>query len=384
MKRIISVLLALMLILTLTACGGNDADITVSGGENPNSDTSGTETELGGTELYTEVIKVLGNPEVTNVVGSETDPTTHMFRINDNGVQVRYIHIDALKDGEPVNIMQTSDFHFNRMSDRDYAENNPAVADTRIYRKGFRDESTVPNAKNVLSLADKFDAVAITGDNIDYLTWGSLDMIKEHIWDVLGDKVIMPLGGHDTTRVMESTVADTTTLESRYEILQGAWKHDIHYSNMIVKDRVMLVQMNNGQSKYYGTQAEKLAADIKTARENNTVILLFQHEPIATGDTNQARVAPITAGSDYGNFYKSGIGGSKYVADDVTAEVYKLITENGDVIRGVFCGHYHKNYYTEIKATYQKDGTTVDTTIPQIVLDTTTSAQGYITAINVD
>ena len=146
----------------------------------------------------------------------------------------------------------------------------------------------------------------------------------------------------------------------------------------------MLVQLNNGQSKYYGNQAEKLAADIKYARENNLIILISQHEPVATGDTAQARVVPITGGNSYENFYKNHIGGSKYSADEVTKKVYNLITNNADVIRGVFAGHLHQNYYTEIKATYEKDGAKVNAVIPQIVLQTATSAEGYITVINIE
>ncbi len=393
MKKTLSIILCLFLVFSLAACGGNNEN---SGGENPSVDVGANNSSsnntggdfdgssISGEALYANVLKALGNPKVTKVVGSEADPSTHMFRIDENGVQVRYIGIKAQKPGETVNIMQATDFHFNKMSDRDNAEQNPAIMDTRKYRKGFRDESTVPNAKRVIEIGKKFDAVALTGDNIDYLTWGSLDLIKEHIWDVLGDKVIMPLGGHDATRVMESYVKDNTTLESRFDILQSGWQHDVHYSNKIVKDRVMLVQLNNGQSKYYGTQAEKLAADIKYARENNLVILIFQHEPVATGDTAQARVVPITGGNNYENFYKNYIGGSKSNSDDVTKKVYNLITNNADVVRGVFAGHLHQNYYTEIKATYEKDGAKVNAVIPQIVLQTATSAEGYITVINIE
>ena len=234
-KKLIIGLLAIAIVFSLTACSGGEVQNPADNAINNDEQIGNTENGEGGTEpedsgaLYNRVLAALGNPKVTNVVGSEADPGTHMFRIDENGVQVRYIGISALKSGEEVNIMQATDFHFNKMNDRDNAEQNPSIMDTRKYRKGFRDESTVPNAKRVIEIGKKFDAVAITGDNIDYLTWGSLDLVKEHIWDVLGDKVIMPLGGHDATRVMESYVADTTTLESRYEILQSAWQHDIHY-----------------------------------------------------------------------------------------------------------------------------------------------------------
>ena len=41
---------------------------------------------------------------------------------------------------------------------------------------------------------------------------------------------------------------------------------------------------------------------------------------------------------------------------------------NADIVKAVFCGHMHSDYYTEIIATYKDaDGKTVDTVIPQYV-----------------
>ena len=395
MKKILSLILCFALVFCLAACGGSEqpsdnSSATSNGAQSgTNEETGGnTNTETNGAgssdgQLYARVLAALGNPAVTDAAGSASDAKGHMFTISENGVVVRYIGIDALKAGEEVNILQITDLHFNKMNDRDNAEQNPSVMDTRKYRHGFRDESTVPNAKKLIGMGKNFDAVAITGDIIDYLTWGSLDLVKEHIWDVLGDKAIVPLGGHDATRVMESYVADPTTLESRLDILQSGWQHDVHYSNKIVKDRVMLVQLNNGQSKYYGTQAEKLEADIKYARENNLVILIFQHEPLATKNMDYARVYPLDGSNDPVNYYKSCIGGSKYTADATTQKVYDLITQNADVVRGVFAGHMHQNYYYELDASYVKNGETVKTTIPHVVLHCAPSSKGYVNVINI-
>ncbi len=370
MSKLLCVLLCAILLLSFSACKPTDKTE-----ENPSNQDEQTGTkqpsqneEKDDKTGYEKVLEFFGNPMVSSVSGRATTPNSHIFKIDENGIRVRYTEIDALKSGEPIYIMQTSDFHFNKISERDIAENNPCITATRKVRKAYADESTVAAAKKVLALGDKFDAVAITGDNIDYLTWGSLDLIKEHIWDVLGDKVIMPLGGHDTTRLMEvSGPADPTTLESRYEILQNAWKHDIQYSNKIIKDRVMLIQINNGQSKYYEQQAQKLKADIERARKENLTILIFQHEPIATGKVEDSKLYSI-GGNSTNNYYKTGIGGSRYVADEASAEVYKLITENADVIKGIFCGHMHDDFYTEVKASYLKDGEKTDAVIPQIVL----------------
>ena len=418
MKKVLSLILCLVLVLSLAACGGAESTVNqnpdgsgTQSGEEGNASNSSDSTQAGdsqsgdgstsnstqggnsvtgtqaqpvdGTALYQRVLAALGNPTVSTQTGSAKDYNSHVVTLADSGVLMRYIGIKALKSGDEVNIMQATDFHFNKMNERDNTEQNPAVMDTRKNRKAYSDEATVPNVKKVLELGKRFDAVAITGDIMDYLTWGSLDLVKTHIWDVLGDKALAVLGGHDTTRVMQGTVGDSTTAQSRYDIIQSYWKHDVSYSNKIVKDRVMMVNIDNGASKYYGDQAKKLAADIKYARENNLVILIFQHEPLATKNAAYGKTYPLTGSSKTVNFYKNCIGGSKYSADAVTKEVLELITKNADVIRGVFCGHLHDGYYVEIDATYEKNGETVKTSIPQIVLGSSADYR-CITVINVE
>jgi hypothetical protein len=50
--------------------------------------------------------------------------------------------------------------------------------------------------------------------------------------------------------------------------------------------------------------------------------------------------------------------------------VYKLITENADIIRGLFCGHYHTSFYMEVEGSYpDKAGIRKRKTIPQYVLE---------------
>ena len=83
------------------------------------------------------------------------------------------------------------------------------------------------------------------------------------------------------------------------------------------------------------------------------------------------------------NYYKNCIGGSKYSADATTQKVYDLITQNADVVRGVFAGHMHQNYYYELDASYVKNGETVKTTIPHVVLHCAPSSKGYINVINI-
>lgn len=70
------------------------------------------------------------------------------------------------------------------------------------------------------------------------------------------------------------------------------------------------------------------------------------------------------------NFYSFPAVGHPDSADEATMKVYKLITENADVVKGIFCGDYHNAHYTEILASYvDVDGKKQDTVIPQYVTE---------------
>ena len=138
----------------------------------------------------------------------------------------------------------------------------------------------------------------------------------------------------------------------------------------------MCVVLDNGASRYWDEQIPLLEADIEKARENGYVILIFEHEPICTRNPEETDVYPIRK-NDTNNYDFSSrpIGNEK--ASGATLEVYNLITQNADVVKGVFCGHYHSDYYTEIIASYtDENGNKIDTVIPQYVL-TATVYDGY-------
>ena len=78
------------------------------------------------------------------------------------------------------------------------------------------------------------------------------------------------------------------------------------------------------------------------------------------------------------DFYTKGIG---YNAGGATGQVYDLITNNADVIRGVFTGDMHSDFYTEIVA---KTADGMQTTIPQYVLTGAFYDDGAVMHITVD
>ena len=267
----------------------------------------------------------------------------------------RYVTIDANKKGSTVNILQISDFHIVNTNAQDLQ--NPVTASVFEKYSGSKNGMGRTQFDEILKFTSYFDFTVGTGDNVDYMHLGALGLFKDTIFKL--DNVLLALGNHDISRMNNASVADTTTLESRYEILSQNWAHDVDYTSRVVDNTVMIIQLDNSQSKYYGDQAIKLEADIQRARNENLTVLIFQHVPLGVNDMNQSRVTPIDGGTAQ-NFQKTYIGGSKYAADTVTAKVYELIIKNADVVRGVFCGHEHEDFYTEIHGSYTKDGAKVD------------------------
>ena len=137
-------------------------------------------------------------------------------------------------------------------------------------------------------------------------------------------------------------------------------------------------------------QYAKLAADIEKARANGYIILIFQHIPIVTNNPKYKEIRPIyttdssvvydfSANTDANGKNFDGVRTNK---DATTTKVYNLITQNADVIKGLFCGHYHDDFYCEVKAT-EKDGT--ETVIPQYVVESTAfdAGTGHVMKITV-
>ena len=61
------------------------------------------------------------------------------------------------------------------------------------------------------------------------------------------------------------------------------------------------------------------------------------------------------------------IGGAER-CDATTMKIYDLITENADVVKAIFTGHWHSQFYSEVCASYEKNGEKVPAFIPQYVI----------------
>ena len=300
-----------------------------------------------------------------------------------NGLSVREVTIHSgSRDTTPVEIVQMSDFHFNFCNAMDFEENNPSTMSTYYNRDLKPNGASLPMALKCLEYGSMFDQAVITGDVIDYISNGSLELMKRYVWDA-HPGILATLGNHEPVRVLglPTDVPDPTSLQSRYELLQKTWAHDVYYTSKVVKNKVMVIQMDNSQRGFWDSQVAKLQADIATARSKGYTVLLFMHLPLSTGNPTDTAVTSFHVNDPSGatfDFYTKGIG---YNAGGATGQVYDLITNNADVIRGVFTGDMHCDFYTEIVAK-TADGT--QTTIPQYVLTAAFYEDGAVMHITVD
>ena len=327
------------------------------------------------------------NQNKIDIKGSSDDPNTWIYQLENSGVMIREVEIDSGTGGDAVEVVQLSDTHFNYCNERDMEEANPAVMSTWENRVAFRYPSTQTALNNSIEYASYSDQIVITGDAIDYLSWGCLELLYKYVWDPYPDTIIA-LGNHEPVRQMQGTVPDPSSLESRYQILQDNWKHDIYYTSKILTndqgiEKVMIIQMDNSQNKYWDSQVPLLSADIETAREKQIPVLIFGHTPLSTRNPEDAEhyAIRINDGSgDPANFYTSFIG---YSATGATKQIYDLITMNPDVVKGYFCGHWHCDYYTEIWSK-NADGTdNPDVVIPQYVMTGSAYDKGHAIKITI-
>lgn len=306
---------------------------------------------------------------------------------SDGGITVREVTVDSGRGGDAVEIVQLTDLHLNLCDDQDRADTNPALISTMANRKWLQNGASIPKIERCLEYAKNADQIVLTGDILDYLTHGALEWVKEHIFDAYADNLMVTPGNHDATRKVQGTVDDPTALESRLEILESYWPNDIHYSSKVLGEKVMVIQMDNASrdSKsgeyFWDEQIGPFRADLAKARENGYVVLLFYHIPIATQNPEYNVVMSSLKGDGAVgscNFFSSGANSAS--AHPATKEIYNLIVNNGDIIKGTFCGHHHSDFYTEIKAK-TADGT--DTVIPQYCLMGVPYGSGNVLKITV-
>ncbi len=313
-----------------------------------------------------------GRSDVTPGTTEDADPNEKYYRYS-NGTFIREVTIKSNKEGmKPLEIIQISDIHQKWINEDDKTENDPALMETANNRLPYYQNGRTGDELDYIAHSDM---TISTGDVIDYLSYGTLEVSQRDLFEA-DVNMLASVGNHEFSKDFASTVnKDTSSLESRREMLEQFWCNDIDYHSQVLGERVLVIILNNALMSYTEEQYVRLACDLAYACENNLIVLLFQHVPLNTANPDDQYVEFISVGDVGGatqerwhNFYSSAENiGNNSRTTGATEKVYNLIRSSADVIKGVFCGHTHQDIYTEILGT-DEDGSLNDTVIPQYVL----------------
>ena len=298
------------------------------------------------------------------------DPHYDIYRLKSTRQLISEVNLDfGLGLDTPFVIGAIADLHFNVCNQKDRQDEELSYTEQcRFWPENLK---WAPPAIRAIDACDFCDAAVIIGDMLDYLTDASLAFAIKNVFRAHPDFMVA-LGGHDYTKQVQTKKADMLPLEERLDILRAVWPHDIHYYSRDYLDKITIVILDDSQSKYLNCQIEPLRADIERARREGRVILVFQHEPIISKNPAETCVKAVIGNSGTRQDVDVGINptivGGSLRCEEGTAEVYDLITKNSDVVKAVFAGHWHSQFYSEIVSSYENDGKVVETLTPQYVI----------------
>lgn len=295
-----------------------------------------------------------------------------------DGVIERSIKIKAKKSGNPIHIAQITDLHFNFCNQKDFEENDPVLMSTYQNREWLKNASSVDNAIRCLEHVSSADAIVITGDILDYLSYGCEELAVKHVFAPYPN-VIAVLGNHEAARKVQGIHPEVMSYEQKAEWLKSFWKNDLYYSSTVLDERIMIIQMDNC-SEYVGFREEQIkpfTEDIELARRNDYTILLFFHVHISPNDEKYTEAQADRVGKGAWEYANLNVHGISEKHGEASEEILKIIKSNADIIGGCFCGHLHSDFYCEINA---ENGFT----IPQYILMGTPYDDGHILNIVVE
>lgn len=275
--------------------------------------------------------------------------------------------VENSSNSEELTLVQLSDLHINNLSKKDFADNRQTVFSFYRTRRFGLNAEFAQVAERALKYADAVaDQVIVTGDTLDNLNEGALDVQKRLIWSRYPN-IISTTGNHEWMEVTVGSMAEVLTKEQAKARLQEDATHDVLYSSKVQKG-VMIIQMDNaalndGRGYGYGyeeSQITRLAADLEIAKNNGYTVLIFQHVPLQTdeGKFNEIRTPESTPA----NTKPTG---------EINKRMIQLIKDNSDVIKGIFCGHEHDSSESTVGG------------IPQYLADGNHKSGGYAVKITV-
>ncbi len=344
-----------------------DANLNVSAKQTLQSivDTVYAKYERARNNITTESISTVNTPTYQEGVEGANE---QLFYLS-NGMRMREVTFDfGLGEGNELEVMHMSDFHYNYMNQYDFAEAYHTLLATydvraNTWAANVQGKGNLATGTKLLEYARTADQLVITGDIMDYLSAGAGELLHREFWDKYPNTMIT-LGNHEISQKVSETVKETLDTTTRYNRLTKLWEHNHTYSKKLLGDKVMLIQIDNSANVFFESQYDLLQSNIQEAKEKGYQILMFMHEPLVTGNSEDTAVKSlwVSDGKETYDFYNDKTNSNVYPnRDNATKQVYELITGNADVIKGIFNGHIHNNFYTEIKATANGE----EATIPQ-------------------
>ncbi len=309
-----------------------------------------------------------------------------IYKQAETGQVICELNVRSKKGGERVEIAVLADMHVHVINDED-KEDEEVMYTYRCRGMTFRHDVIFTAQKRAVQAAQYADLTVIAGDMIDYASKGALEYAKKEIIEKL-PSLLLTMGNHDITRNVCTEREDKLSYEEREDLLRQYWTNDLHYATKTLQDKVVCVAVDNTSKAFYTDEViEKFEKEIERARKDNNIILLFQHEPISTGDPRDREARSILPHrKEFWNICDHHKCGPEDTNEN-NIKMLDLIKDNADVIYGIFCGHHHDAIYTEITGSYiNQSGERVERIIPQHAVSGCpySNCAGVVTIIKVD
>lgn len=279
---------------------------------------------------YDKLLEIAESYNPVYVNATNRDDYAETTKVGD--VNVHEVVIGEAGDGKTeTTVVQITDLHFNSEDTNNWPLNNVEVT----------------NAQASLAWAKaNGQQIVITGDLFNEYSAGNMALVNQYVWnEIYKNMTMITLGNHD--------LIDT---EDGDPVLAQDWAK--LYQSKVLNEKVMIIMLDNASSNdvcaFTDEQYGLLAADLATARAEDYDVLLFYHIPLPTASFADAANQRLDANGDENNvmfnlYAPSNSNYKKWREDYATQNVYKLITDNADIIDAAFCGHKHVNQYSEIQ-----------------------------------
>ncbi len=387
-KAATSLLCALLsagMLFSASSCGkiadaadGSESYTNIYGTDNSIFNGNATEADKNSTQKATQKSTQKRETSKNRVFKANTTNQWKYYRDMGNNIIERRLVINTGWGGESVDIVQMTDMHINYCNENDLKD--PVLKSTYQYRTWLKNGESLPNVERCMKSAQDADVIVLTGDVYDYYSEGVVQKADDYIFNKYKN-VVGAIGNHEVVRRVQGKVEETKSEKELRDLVTRSWCNDITYESIILKDKVMAILLDNSSGKFLQEQISLFKQDLKKARTEGYVVLLFYHVPVNTGNPADAKAKALYVNDDYpANFYDCaehpGPGSS---GADKT--MYDLICNNADVIKGAFCGHYHSDYYTEISAKTPNGAKTI---IPQYILTGAAYDSGHMLRITIN